>query len=157
MADDSAPARRLDEIAARTTSIYPPEFAVALKGRAKRALGDAVGLSQFGVNHTTLAPGARSAQRHWHAVEDEFVFVLEGELTLVDNAGEHRLGPGMFAGFKAGVANGHMLVNRSTAPASYLEIGTRSLVEDVVYPDVDMHAVKTDGTFILTRKDGSPF
>ncbi len=142
---------------ARTGTIYPPEFAGPLKGREKRALGDAFGLTQFGVNLTTLLPGAWSAQRHWHAKEDEFVFVVEGEITLIDDAGEHLLKPGMCAGFKAGVANGHHLVNKSKSPAAYVEVGTRSADESTVYLDVDMKAGKSGGKWLLTRKDGTGF
>ena len=93
-----------------------PEFAAPGQGREKRALGDVFGLTQFGVNLTTLAPGTWSAHRHWHDNEDEFVFVVEGEITLIDDAGEHLLKPGMCAGFKAGVANGHHLVNKTRRP-----------------------------------------
>jgi uncharacterized cupin superfamily protein len=120
-------------------------------------LGDRFGLTQFGVNLTTLAPGSWSAQRHWHEQEDEFVLVTEGELTLVDDAGEHVLGAGMCAGFKAGVANGHCLVNKSSRPATYVEIGTRSPEEVAHYPDVDMKGIKSAGKFAMTKKDGSGF
>lgn len=144
-------------ITPRTGTIYPPEFAGPLKGREKRALGDVFGLTQYGVNLATLAPGSWSSQRHWHEKEDEFIFVIEGDITLIDDAGEHPLKPGMCAGFKAGVANGHHLVNKTKTPATYLEIGTRSANEVATYPDVDMKAVKTDGKFVLTRKDGTGF
>ena len=144
-------------ITPRTGTIYPPEFAGPLKGREKRALGDVFGLTQYGVNLATLAPGTWSSQRHWHEKEDEFIFVIEGDITLIDDAGEHPLKPGMCAGFKAGVANGHHLVNKTKTPATYLEIGTRSANEVATYPDVDMKAVKTDGKFVLTRKDGTGF
>ena len=144
-------------ITPRTGTIYPPEFAGPLKGREKRALGDVFGLTQYGVNLATLAPGSWSSQRHWHEKEDEFIFVIEGDITLIDDAGEHPLKPGMCAGFKAGVANGHHLVNKTKTPATYLEIGTRSANEVAAYPDVDMKAVKTDGKFVLTRKDGTGF
>jgi uncharacterized cupin superfamily protein len=157
MADDRPAALRATDLPARTASIYPPAFAKALKGRSKRALGDAFGLTQFGVNCTVLEPGSASSERHWHAAEDELVFVLEGEVTLIDDAGEHLLAPGMCAGFKAGVANGHKLVNRGAVRAVFLEIGTRSSTESVVYPDVDMLARKSDGTYILTHKDGTPY
>ena len=150
------PVRALN-LPARTATIYPPPYAAALEGRAKRALGDVFNLTQFGVNLTTLAPGASSAQLHWHENEDEFIYVLEGELTLVDGAGEERLTAGMCVGFKAAVPNGHKLVNNSTQPCMYLEIGTRSEAERVHYPDSDMLAVKVDGKFRVTRKDGSPF
>ena len=150
---------RLDPktVTPRTGTIYPPEFAGPLKGREKRALGDVFGLTQYGVNLATLAPGTWSSQRHWHEKEDEFIFVIEGDITLIDDAGEHPLKPGMCAGFKAGVANGHHLVNKTKTPATYLEIGTRSANEVAAYPDVDMKAVKTDGKFVLTRKDGTGF
>ena len=144
-------------VAPRTGTIYPSEFAGPLKGREKRALGDVFGLTQYGVNLTTLAPGTWSAQRHWHEKEDEFIFVVEGEITLIDDAGEHLLKPGRCAGFKAGVANGHNLVNKTKSPATYLEIGTRSDDEVAAYPDVDMKAVKSGGKFVVTRKDGTGF
>src|SRR5262245_3749259 len=94
----------------RTGTIYPAEYAAALKGREKRALGDAFGLTQFGVNLTTLAPGCWSSHRHWHENEDEFIYVLAGEVVMIDDRGEHILTPGMCAGYKAGVSNGHHLV-----------------------------------------------
>ncbi|MFN0191228.1 MAG: cupin domain-containing protein [Aestuariivirga sp.] len=148
--------RALD-VAARTTTIYPPEYAAALAGRAKRALGDQFGLTQFGVNLTTLAPGSWSAERHWHEKEDEFIYVLDGELTLVDDHGEHPLTPGMCAGFKAGVPNGHKLVNTSKSPATYLELGTRSSDERSHYPEADMQGIKTDGKWQILHKDGMPY
>ncbi|RME95071.1 MAG: cupin domain-containing protein, partial [Alphaproteobacteria bacterium] len=140
----------------RRSSSYPGAFAKGFEGRIKRALGDAFGLEQFGVNLVTLEPGAMSALRHWHEREDEFIYVLEGELVLVTDAGEQQLGPGMAAGFRAGTPDGHHLVNRSAAPAHYLEVGTRALSDTVDYPDVDLKAVKEDGSWRFTRKDGSP-
>lgn len=151
------PAIKATDIPARTGTIYPPVYAGPLAGREKRALGDAFGLTHYGVNLTTMAPGTWSSQRHWHEQEDEFVYVLEGELTLIDDAGEHLLTPGMCAGFKAGVANGHHLVNKSRTPASYLEIGKRSDSEVCHYSEADMKAAKTGGKWQLTRKDGSAF
>ena len=150
------PVRALD-LPARTSTIYPRPYAAELEGRAKRALGDVFNLTQFGVNLTRLAPGAASALRHWHESEDEFIYVLEGEVTLQDDAGEHVLTPGMCVGFKAAVPNGHRLVNTSSAPCSFLEVGTRSEGERVHYPDADMLAVKENGSYRVTRKDGSPF
>lgn len=140
----------------RTGSAYPDEFKPVTEGRAKRRLGDAAGLTQFGVNLVALAPGAASALRHWHRREDEFVYVLEGELTLITDAGEQLLGPGMAAGFPAGVEDGHQLVNRSSADARYLEIGSRDANDSAVYPDVDLAVKKVDGAHAFTRKDGSP-
>ncbi len=134
---------------------YPPLYASVVAGRAKRVLGDVFGLTQFGFNLTTLEPGAWSAHRHWHEKEDEFVYVVDGEVTLVNDEGEHVLGAGMCAGFKAGVANGHCLVNKSDTPATYVEIGTRSADEIATYPDIDMKAVKADGKYLMTKKDGT--
>lgn len=141
----------------RTSTIYPAEFAAALKGRQKRALTELLGLTQFGVNMTTLQPGAASSHRHWHVAEDECCYVLDGEVTLVTDQGEEVLTAGMVMGFPANDQNGHQLVNRSDKPATYLEIGTRSQVDQCVYPDVDMIASKVAGKFHLRRKNGQPF
>ena len=145
------------KLAGRRSSIYPPEFLAGFDKRIKRALGDAGGLTQFGVNLTTLEPGAMSALRHWHAREDEFVFVLDGEVVLITDAGEELLGAGMAATFPAGEPNGHHLVNRSGAPATYLEVGTRAPDDEVVYPDVDLHYSKRDGARRFVRKSGEPY
>jgi len=108
------------------------------EGRRKKRLGDSVGVSQFGVNYTTLEPGAQSALRHWHEAEDEFIYVLSGELTLVDESGEHVLRCESFCGFPAGVKNGHCIVNLGDEPASFLEIGSRRPGQDTAhYPDDD--------------------
>ena len=109
-----------------TKTPYPPPFDRVVYGRERRRLGNAVGLDQFGVNLTTLRPGAASALRHWHANEDELVFVLDGEVVLVEDGGEAVLKAGDAAGFKANSGDGHHLVNRTTADAVYLEIGSRS-------------------------------
>jgi uncharacterized cupin superfamily protein len=101
----------------RLGSIYPAPFGDKLAGREKRAVGDALQLTQFGVNLVTLAPGAWSSQRHWHANEDEFIYVLQGEVTLVTDAGQKTLTAGMAAGFPAGKADGHHLINQSAKPA----------------------------------------
>jgi uncharacterized cupin superfamily protein len=144
-------------VPARTTSMYPEPFRDGLDGRLKRALTEGLGLEQFGVNLTTLEPGARSSQRHWHAIEDEFIYVLSGELTLVLNDGEHTLQPSMAVGFPAGYTNGHCLINKSSSPATYLEIGTRSPTDDVDYPGIDMKAEKRDGKFRFLHKNGEPY
>src|SRR5579862_9116716 len=102
-----------------TASGYPEPYRAAVAGRSRQRLGDAAGLDQFGVNLTRLQPGAQSAQRHWHAAEDEFVYVLAGELVLCENEGETILRAGDAAAFKAGVANGHCLINRSSRDAVY--------------------------------------
>lgn len=141
----------------RRGTVYPAPFADGFQGRLKRALGDKLGLTQFGVNLTTLEPGAMSAQRHWHVSEDEFVYVVSGTLTLVTNAGEQVLEPGMAAGFPRGEPNGHQLINRSTQPATYLEVGTRSKDEDATYPDIDLVGIKRDGRYQFTHKNGEPW
>lgn len=155
MPDKTPSAIEATAIEPRSGSSYLPEYAKAVAGRAKRALGNAFRLDQFGVNLVTMQPGAWSSHRHWHEREDEFIYVLDGDITLVDDAGEHRLTPGMCAGFKAGVANGHHLINRSDRVVTYLEVGTRYAEEVAHYSDIDMKAVKTGGTFGFTRKDGS--
>jgi uncharacterized cupin superfamily protein len=110
---------------------YPEPFRQAVQGRSRKRLGNAVGLDQFGVNLSTLKPGAASSQRHWHANEDEFIYVLSGDLVLCEEGGETVLRPGDAAGWKAGVANGHCLVNRGAHDAVYLEIGSRAPSERV--------------------------
>lgn len=117
-------------------------------------MGDAAGLTQFGVNLTRLPPGEVSSQRHWHSHEDELVYVLEGELTLITDAGEERIGTGECAGFKAGVPDGHHFVNRGMADAVYLEIGTRSDQNVPSYSDIDLALDRTTGWM---HKDGTPY
>ena len=135
---------------------YPPPHDKVVAGRSRKRLGDEAGLTQFGVNLTRLPPGVHSSLRHWHENQDEFVYVLEGALTLIENDGETVLGPGDAAGFKAGVANGHHLVNRSDRDAVYLEIGTRTAHERAHFSDVDL-AVAVDETGVhYSRKDGTP-
>ena len=133
---------------------YPEPFASVCAGRKKWRLGDAVGLTQFGVNLLRLPPGQWSAHRHWHHHEDEFVYVLEGEVVLVTDAGEEVLRPGDCAGFKAGVEDGHCLQNRSGAEAVLLEVGTRHPGGDgAEYPDIDLVLPVGDRTW--RRRDGS--
>jgi uncharacterized cupin superfamily protein len=148
----------IPKIVARTTSNYPAPFQQTVAGREKRPLGNAAGLTQFGVNLTTLKPGAASSLRHWHVQEDEFVYVVDGELTLVEDEGETVLRAGDAAGFKANSGNGHQLVNRSARDATYLEIGTRSKNEIAHYPDADL-ALSYDesGKPRYTRKSGEPY
>ncbi len=123
----------------------------------KSRVGDHAGLKSFGVNLTRLDPGAESSMRHWHAKQDEFIYVVEGEITLVTNVGRQKLGPGMAAGFPAGRADGHQLVNETKKPALYLEVGDRAPDDTATYSDVDLAAHMADGKFVFTRKDGSPF
>ena len=152
-----APALDPAALSPRIGSSYPAPFDEPCKEREKRVLGDPLGLTQFGVNLTILAPGAWSAQRHWHRHEDEFVFVLEGEVTLISDAGEQRLTAGMAAGFPAGVEDGHHIVNRSDRPASILEIGTRAAEEFADYPDIDMKVEMKDRVFRFMHKNGDPY
>ncbi|MGF1611828.1 MAG: cupin domain-containing protein [Kiloniellales bacterium] len=141
----------------RKGSSYPAPFAPPCVEREKRALGDPLGLTQFGVNLTTLPPGSWSAQRHWHQHEDEFVYVLEGEVTLITDAGEQVLSAGMAAGFPAGVEDGHHLVNRSDRPATFLEVGSRAPLEHGVYPDIDMTVEISARKLTFFHKDGTPY
>ncbi|MGE5547779.1 MAG: cupin domain-containing protein [Solirubrobacterales bacterium] len=140
------------ELPVQDGSTYPDEFKPLVAGRRRRRLGDALGLTDFGVNLTELAPGAQSALRHWHHREDEFIWVVDGELTLVTDAGPQILRAGQCAGFPKGVPDGHCLVNHSQAPAVYLEMGSRHPEEVAEYPDVDLRYRRPEG---FTRKDGS--
>jgi uncharacterized cupin superfamily protein len=146
----------LDKVPVEARTGYPAPYDRLVAGRSRKRMGNAVGLNQFGVNLTTLKPGAASSQRHWHELEDEFVYVLQGELVLVENEGETLLKPGDAAGFKAGVANGHHLVNRSDRDAVFLEIGSRRANEIAHYSDIDLAMAKTGSGARYTRKDGSP-
>ena len=147
----------LDRVPVKTGSIYPAPFKAMADARARQALGDAGGLTQFGVNLTRLPPGAASAQRHWHEAEDELVFVVSGELALVEEGGETLLRAGEAAVFKAGHADGHHLVNRSAEDAVVLEIGTRAGEERGHYPDIDLVYEKRDGGIRFTNKAGEPY
>ena len=144
-------------VAAQSRTNYPAAFQALVRGRHRRALGDAAGLSNFGVNLTRLEPGAASAQRHWHTLQDEFVYILEGEATLVTDAGEQTLTAGMGAGFPAGRADGHHLVNRGAGDVLYLEIGDRTPGDEVDYPDIDLKRSHRDGEDRFVHDDGSPY
>ncbi|RYE04431.1 MAG: cupin domain-containing protein [Sphingomonadales bacterium] len=144
------------ELPARTTTNYPAEFAERVAGRRKQVLGDPFGLANFGVNRVTLPPGAQSSVRHRHLVQDEFVFVLSGELTLIDDDGALILGPGMCAGFRhKGPA--HHLANYSQADAVYLEIGDRLPGDAAEYPDDDLKAERAGAGWRFTRRDGTDY
>lgn len=144
------------DVPAVVGTIYPPPFDAPCLGRARRRLGNAAGLTQFGVNQTTIPPGGWSNQRHWHAKEDEFVYVLAGELVLITDDGEELLRAGDCAGFRAGDPNGHHLVNRSDDDAVVLEIGTRDPAERATYSDIDMIA-EMDPDAPYKHKDGTPY
>ncbi len=146
------------QVAPRSTrSAYPEPFASQMAGRDKRVLGDLFGLTRFGVNLTTLAPGARSSLRHAHTLQDEFIYVIEGQPSLVTNAGKHRLEPGMCAGFRAGSGDAHHLLNESDQPVVYLEIGDRTPGDTVSYPDDDLVAVAGPAGWRFTHKDGTAY
>ncbi len=147
------PALKAEDLPVLTGTGYPPPHDVPCRQRQRRRLSDAFGLSQFGVNLLELPPGAWSSQRHWHERQEELVYVLDGRVTLVTDQGETVLTPGMVAGFRAGEANGHHLVNRSGAVARVLEVGTRTAEETAHYSDIDM--VYREGEGYLTR-DGRP-
>ena len=138
-------------------SNYPEPFARRMSGREKRTLGDLFGLTNFGVNLTRLPPGAMSALRHAHTKQDEFIYILEGSPTLVTDAGETQLSPGMCAGFKAGTGDAHNLINRTKQDVVYLEIGDRTPGDSATYPDDDLQAVSVDGRWQFTHKDGTRY
>jgi uncharacterized cupin superfamily protein len=152
-----APALDPATIKPRVATIYPDAFKHVVEGRSKQALGNALGLTNFGVNLTRLKPGACSALRHWHTRQDEFVYVLEGQATLITNEGEQLLGPGMAAGFAAGAENGHHLVNRSAGDVVYLEIGDRTPGDEGRYPDQDLDLRIVDGAMRFFHKNGRPY
>ena len=141
----------------RKCSNYPEQFKPFVAGRVKKRLGDAAGLKNFGVNLVKLEPRSYSALRHWHSSQDEFIFILEGEVTLVTDAGEQTLLPGMAAGFPAGEADGHHLINRSSEVAVYLEVGDRTPLDLVTYPDHDLMAKDDSGRWVFVHRNGSPY
>jgi uncharacterized cupin superfamily protein len=136
---------------------YPDPYRDVVAGRERKRLGNAVGLDRFGVNLTTLKPGMASSQRHWHATEDELVYILEGEVVLCENGRETALRPGDAAGFKAGVADGHCLINRTDRDVVLLEIGTRRKDDRVEYPDIDLVNTKVDGVQRFFHRSGEPY
>lgn len=149
--------RASDAPARKKPSNYPEPFFSRMAKREKRALGDLFGLKSFGVNLTRLAPGGESALRHWHTKQDEFVYILSGRPTLVTDAGDTQLAPGMVAGFKGGEPNGHHLVNRTSKDVVYLEVGDRTPGDEGRYPDDDLQAAMLDGQWRFTHKDGTPY
>jgi len=145
------------EVPGRSSTNYPEPYASLVKGRYKRALGDAFGLKNFGVNLTRLAPGAISALRHAHAKQDELVYILEGRPTLVTDEGRMQLAPGMCAGFRAGTGNAHHLVNETDKDVVYIEIGDRTPGESASYPDDDLVLTVVEGKYRFAHKDGTPY
>ncbi len=147
----------IDAVPTDASTNYPKPFDKVVQGRSRKRLARAAGLTQFGVNICTLKPGAASSQRHWHENEDEFVYVLEGEVVLVEDGGETVLKPGDAAAWKAGIANGHTLVNRTNRDAVFIEVGTRAASERAHYSDIDMMVTRDDRGFRYTRKNGEPY
>jgi uncharacterized cupin superfamily protein len=145
----------LAAIAFSTGSNYPDPFNDICLGSRWQKLGDAAGLTDFGVNLVRLAPGKWSSQRHWHSHEDEFVWVLEGEVVMVDDDGEHVLGPGDACGWQAGERNGHHLQNRTDREVVYLEVGSRRAEDGCDYPDIDMVSSPTEAHY--RHRDGAPY
>ena len=152
-------AKRIDigAVAAVVGSLYPPPFDQPCRTRERKRLGDAAGLTQFGVNRLELPPGTWSSQRHWHTDSDEFVYVVSGEVVLETDSGEEVLRAGDAAGFKAGDSNGHSLQNRSDAPAVVLEVGARVGSDTCFYSDIDLIAPAGGKPAMFTRRDGTPY
>ena len=147
-----------DQVAPRTKpSNYPEPFASRMAGREKRALGDVLGLGNFGVNLTRLAPGAVSSLRHAHSRQDEFIYVLQGHPTLHTDRGATPLGPGDCAGFKAGTGDAHCLRNDTESPVVYLEVGDRTPGDTGSYPDDDLEAVLKNGQWVFLHKNGQAY
>jgi len=145
----------LSKVPVKTGSIYPEPYANLMAGRSSLRLGDAGGLTQFGVNIVILAPGAKSSLRHWHLHEDEFVMVLQGECTLIQDAGETVMQVGDCAAFPAGTPDGHCLVNTTDAEARFLVVGTKAAHEVATYSDADLMVTVDDKHAVFTHKDGS--
>lgn len=153
------PALSPSSIEPKMGSSYPEPFRAHCEGRSRRALTDALGLTQFGVNITEIAPGAASSLRHWHTHEDEFVYVLSGNPTLITDEGEQVLKPGDVAGFPAGVKNGHHFINRTDEPAVILDVGSRNMLDEGRYSDVDLQVLpgRYENKVQYTRKNGEPY
>lgn len=145
----------ISKVAVRQGCPYPPPFDAPCAERTRRRLGDAGGLRDFGVNLMTLPPGGWSSQRHWHSHEDELVYILEGELTLIEDGGETVLRKGDCAAFPKGAGNGHHMINKSSTVAVYLEVGSRHPEDLTSYSNIDMKSSNADGLFV--HKDGTPY
>jgi len=152
-------AKRIDPDALEPikATLYPPPFDKRCRNRERKKLGDAVNLTQFGINLLRLPPNTWSSQRHWHTHSDEFVYVLSGEVVLVTDEGPEILRAGDAAGFKANDPNGHCLQNRTGSDAIVLEVGTRSEGDAVTYPDIDMVSPSSQKPAIYMHRDGAPY
>jgi len=154
----SMPAFDPADVPESNATSYPEPLRAPNQNRYNRRLGNHVGLKNFGVNLTRIVPGGQSSYRHAHTRQDEFVYVLQGEVVMETNAGAQVLRPGMCAGFPAGMGDAHRFVNRSGADVVLLVVGDRSPDDEVAYPDMDMHAkLGADGKYRFTRKDGTPY
>lgn len=151
------PALEPATVTVRTGSGYPEPYRSRVLPREKRALGDACGLKKIGINQTVLQPGRESSMRHWHTHEEEFVYVISGEVVLCTDAGEQLLVAGMCAGFPLGNKDGHQLVNRGTVPAVYLEVSNRDAEDSASYSEADLRWNAPDARGVFTRKDGSRY
>lgn len=148
---------KVEDVQAIVGTLYPSPFDGPCRSRERRKIGDAAGLTQFGVNILALPPGAWSSQRHWHTESDEFIYVIKGEVTLVTDEGAEVLEAGDAAGFKAGDTNGHCLQNRTQEAVLVLEIGTRCESDGANYPDIDLVAPPGGQPAMYTRRDGTPY
>ena len=157
MSDLKSPALDPATVPVVTGSDYPAPFGADVATRERRRLGDALGLANFGVNLTRLPPGDASSQRHWHSRQDEFVYIVEGEVVLITDGGEQVLTAGMVAGFPAGARDGHRLINRSDRDAIILEVGDRAANDECDYSDIDMLVRWIDGEEKYLHKDGTPY
>jgi uncharacterized cupin superfamily protein len=153
----SAPVNAHDLTPRSRTSFYPEPFASRMQGRQKRQLGELFGLKNFGVNLTSLAPKSVSALRHSHLKQDEFIYIVQGSPTLNTNDGQFVLSPGMCIGFPAGTGNAHNLCNETSEVVLYLEVGDRTLGEEVSYPDDDLKIEQVEGKSLYLHKDGAPY
>jgi uncharacterized cupin superfamily protein len=155
----SKPAVDPQSLEPRTTTLYPEPYGSRVLPREKRRLAAALGLTQLGINQTTLLPGKESSMRHFHTHEDEFVYVLQGEVVLRTDDGEQVLTAGMCAGFPAGVEQDHQFVNRSSEPALLLEVSSRDAKDGATYtdPDIDMLWSPPHAPGRITRRDGTPY
>ncbi len=147
----------LSQVPVKTGSIYPAPYAAMMAGRSSLRLGDAGGLTQFGVNLVTLAPGGLSSLRHWHLMEDEFVMMTQGSCIMVTDAGETVMQPGDCAAFPANSGDGHQFINRTAEPAVFLVIGSKAKREVATYSDVDLQVTIEAGRASFTHKDGRPY
>jgi uncharacterized cupin superfamily protein len=146
------------DVPENNATTYPEPLRAPNLKRYNRRLGNHVGLKNFGVNLTRIVPGGQSSYRHAHSKQDEFIYVLEGEVVLESNGGEQVLRPGMCAGFPAGTGDAHRFLNRTSADVLLLVVGDRTPEDEVIYPDVDLHLkLLPDGKYRYTRKDGTPY